>query len=271
MQIAFIGGGVMAGAIISGILGKGLVPPDAIRASDISEKRLTALREKYKINCTLSDNREASKGADVVILAVKPQTLGEVATGLNGQLQPEQLVLSIMAGVSIDTISQGLSHLPVVRIMPNIAAQIGKGVSLWTATDEVSERQREWTCSILSALGKVIYVTEEKYLDMATAISGSGPAYIFTIMGSLIKAAVNIGLPPDIAEELVLQTVSGSAQLAQVSDKNLTELRDMVTSPGGTTAEALLQLERGGLRALIAQAVSAAYHKAKLLGESTGK
>jgi len=150
--------------------------------------------------------------------------------------------------------------------MPNTPAQIGEGISVWAATDEVTEQQREWAGSILGVMGKEIYVDDEKYIDMATAVSGSGPAYLFLFVESLVDAAVHIGLPRQTAQEVVLQTVLGSGHLIQKSGKEPAELRRMVTSPGGTTAEALLRLEKGGFSELLLQAVSAAYDKAKRLG-----
>jgi len=215
----------------------------------------------------VSSNQLAVEKADVVVLAIKPQNLVEVMTELNGQLKPVQLVLSIIAGARIGTICLGLSHNCVVRAMPNTPAQIGEGMSVWAATPEVTEPQKGWAGSILGAMGKEIYVDDEKYIDMATAVSGSGPAYIFLFMESLVDAAVHIGLPHGMAQELVLETILGSGHFVQRSGKPLAELRRMVTSSGGTTAEALLQLEKGGFSELVKQAVSVAYNKAKRLGD----
>ena len=215
----------------------------------------------------MSSNLGALSGSDVVVLAIKPQNLVGVMAELSGQLEPAQLVLSIIAGARIDTLRRGLKHSCVVRAMPNTPAQIGEGMSVWTATDEVNEQQKAWASSILGAMGREIYVDDEKYLDMATAVSGSGPAYVFLFMESLVNAAVDIGLPQDIAQELVLGTVLGSGHFAQKSDKELAELRRMVTSPGGTTAEALLQFEKGKFADLVKRAVKAAYNKAKELGK----
>jgi len=265
MQIAFIGGGVMAEAIIRGILDKGLVEACDIVASDISTERLSYLKERYSI-VTTSDNRSAVKKAEVIILAVKPVILSEVMGGLKGSLTPEQLVLSIVAGATVDKICQGLDHKKVIRAMPNMPAQIGEGITMWTATGEVKEDDREKARSILGALGKVVFAQDEKYVDMATAVSGSGPAYVFAIIEALTDAAVHIGLPHDLAEELVLQTISGSTHLAQKSGRHPARLRNQVTSPGGTTAEGLFQLEEGGLRALLARAIIAGYEKSKALG-----
>ena len=265
MKITFIGGGVMGEAMLSAILDKGLSPSQAISVSDVDEARRRHLGEKYGV-AVMSNNRLAADKGDVVVLAIKPQNLAEVMAELNGQLKPTQLVLSIIAGARISSLRLGLNHNCVVRAMPNTPAQIGEGISVWTAAAEVTEQQKGWAGSILRTMGKEIYVDDEKYIDMATAVSGSGPAYIFLFVESLIDAAVDIGLPRDIAKELVLQTVLGSGHFIQKSGKPLAELRRMVTSPGGTTAEALLQLEKGKFSELLMQAVSAAYNKAKRLG-----
>ena len=266
MKIAFIGGGNMGEAMLSAILGKGLSLPLAISVSDVSEVRRRHLEQKYGV-AVMSNNRLAVDRGEVVVLAIKPQNLTEVMAKLNGQFKPTQLILSIIAGARIDTLCHGLNHNCVVRAMPNTPAQIGEGISVWTANAEVTEQQREWASSILGAMGREIYVDDEKYIDMATAVSGSGPAYFFLFVEALVDAAVNIGLPGEIAQELVLQTMLGSGHFIQRSGKQPDELRRMVTSPGGTTAEALLQLEKGGFANLVAQAVSAAYNKAKRLGE----
>ncbi len=266
MKIAFIGGGVMGEAMISGLISKGSAEPESIAVSDVDQTRLKALRERYGIRCT-ADNREAIRGKDIVVFSVKPQVLAEVTEGLRGVLQPEQLVLSIIAGARVETLSRQLGHNSIVRVMPNTPAQIGEGISVWTATEAVSQTQREAAQAILTALGKEIYVADEKYIDMATAVSGSGPAYVFLIIEALTDAAVHIGMPGEMASELVLQTILGSVRFAQISGKHPAELRDMVTSPGGTTAEGLFRLEDGGLRAILTEAVIAAYEKAKNLGE----
>lgn len=265
MNIAFIGAGVMAEAIISGVINSGSAKPEQITASDISHIRLTDVNSKYNIH-TIDSNQEAVKGKDVIVLSVKPQVFNQIADDLRGRIENDQLVLSIMAGVKIDTINMLLTHKAVVRVMPNTPAQIGKGISVWTATDTVRQHQKDTVKIILKALGKLIYVDDEKYIDMATALSGSGPAYVFMIVQSLIDAGVHIGLPRDIASELVMETILGSVTYAKESGKHLGELRDMVTSPGGTTAEGLLKLEEGELRAVLIQAVMAAYEKAQKLG-----
>lgn len=265
MKIAFIGGGNMGEAMLSAILEKGLSTPDAVGVGDVRGERRDHLHEKYGV-VVAEDNREVAGSGDIVVMAVKPQNLAEVMAELNGCLKPIQLVLSIIAGARINSLCQGLSHSRVVRAMPNTPAQVGAGISAWTATAEVTEEQREWVRAILGAMGKEIYFDDEKYLDMATAVSGSGPAYFFLLAESLVDAAVHIGLPRDAAEELVLQTMLGSAHLMRESGKTPAELRQNVTSPGGTTAQALNILEEGRFSDLIREAVRAAYNRAKELG-----
>jgi len=265
MKIAFIGGGNMGEAMLSAILDKGLATPESVSVSDISESRRQYLEQKYGVAVTGSNRLAVEKG-DIVVLAIKPQDLVEVMAELDGRLKQTQLVLSIIAGVRIDTLCRGLNHGCVVRVMPNTPAQIGEGISVWTATGEVTDQQKAWAGSILGAMGKEIYVDDEKYIDMATAVSGSGPAYFFLFIESLVEAGVHLGLPRDMTQELVLQTMLGSGHFVQRSDKEPSELRRMVTSPGGVTAEALLRLEEGQFTELVKQAVTAAYNRAKELG-----
>ncbi len=266
MNIGFIGGGVMGEAMVRGIINKGITTPNKIFVSDISAERRNLLEQKYRVTST-RDNQDILSKSDIVILAIKPQTLTEVMTHLKGHLSSQQLILSIIAGATMNTLQQGLNHEPIVRVMPNTPAQIGEGMSVWTASNQVNKEQMEMVRKILNTLGKELYVNDEKYLDMATAVSGSGPGYILLIMEAFIDAAVHIGFSRDVAQMLVMQTVLGTAKLAQQSDKHIAELRNMVTSPGGTTAEGLLTLEEGGLRALISNATIATLEKAKALGK----
>jgi pyrroline-5-carboxylate reductase len=265
MKIGFIGGGNMAEAILSAILVKKIAQTTDITVSDIAEARREYLCRRYQVTAT-SDNVAAVQDKDVIILAVKPQVLADVMAGLKGRLQPDQLVISIVAGKSIATISNGLEHKCVVRSMPNTPAQIGEGMTVWTASAEVSPRQRRCASSILGVMGLEIVMDNEKYLDMATAISGSGPAYVFLFVESFIAAAIKLGFSPDIAHKLVMQTLTGSAHLLQNSNKTPEELRKMVTSPGGTTAAAIAALEQGSFSDLVAQAARAAYDRAVQLG-----
>ena len=265
MRISFIGGGSMAEAMLSALLDKGINTAQDITVSDISEARCQHLKQQYNVAVTGS-NHQAVQAGEMVILAVKPQKLAEIMTELNGTLQPSQLVMSIIAGARINIICLGLDHHRMVRVMPNTPAQIGEGMSVWTATDEVTDNQKKAVSAVLGVMGKEIHVDDEQYIDMVTAISGSGPAYVFLFVESLVDAALEIGLPPEIVDELVLQTLLGSGYLVRKSDKSPAELRRMVTSPGGTTAEALKKLEEGGFHDLIKEAVKAAYKRAKQLG-----
>ncbi|MBI2857384.1 MAG: pyrroline-5-carboxylate reductase [Chloroflexi bacterium] len=265
MKVAFVGAGAMGEAMVSGILASKLTTPNAITVSDVSEARRQSLRQAYGVSA-VADNAQAAKGSDVVVLAIKPQNLKTVLAGLNGVLDPGQVVLSIVAGARVKDISAGLSHQAVVRAMPNMPAQVSRAATVWTATGETTEGQRSLVQGILKAIGSEYYVPDEKYVDMATAVSGSGPAYIFLVIEALTDAAVHIGMPRDLAERLVLDTVAGSAHAVQATGKHPAQLKNMVTSPGGTTAEALLELEQGGLRALFARAVISAYQKTVQLG-----
>ena len=265
MKITFIGGGNMGEAMLSAVLDKHLATVQSITVSDISPERRQYLEKQYDVAVT-DENRQAAAGADVVVLAIKPQNLAEVMAELKGTLAPEQLVLSIIAGARLDTICQGLGHRAVVRAMPNAPAQIGKGMTAWTTTEDVSGQQKELASSILGIMGHEIAVDSEDQIDMATAISGSGPAYLFLFVEALVDAAVQLGLSLEMAQELVLTTVLGSSRLIEESGREPAELRRMVTSPGGTTAEALRELEQGNFADLLARAVRAAYERAKQLG-----
>jgi pyrroline-5-carboxylate reductase len=267
MKIAFIGGGNMGEAIIGAMLEKKLCRPADIAVSDISESRRQYLKKQYGITVT-DDNREAVKGREVVVLAVKPQNIKEVLANLKGLLKSDQLILSIAAGVKISTISQGTGHRKVVRSMPNTPAQIGLGISGWTATKEVTGEQKKWARVILGAMGKEIYFDDEKYLDMVTAVSGSGPAYFYLFAESIIDGAVELGLKRQDAETLVLQTMLGAAHLMNKSDKTPAELRRNVTSKGGTTERAIEVFEKSDLAGIVKKAVRAACQRAKELGET---
>lgn len=255
----------MGEAILSRILERKLSTRETVFVSDVSEARRQYLEKIYHVNTT-DKNRSAAAVSEVILLAVKPQNLAPVMAELKGQLKPSQMVLSIIAGARIDTLRHGLSHNSIVRAMPNTPAQIGEGVTVWTATSDVNPKQKEWAQAILGSIGQEIFVDDEKYLDMATAVSGSGPAYFFLFVETLADAAVSIGLPREMAEKLVLQTMLGSGQLLKKSGKPPAELRRLVTSPGGTTAEAITAFEKGGFSELVRQAVTAAYEKAKQLG-----
>jgi pyrroline-5-carboxylate reductase len=263
MKIAFIGGGAMGEAMIRCVLTKKVAAREHLVVSDMSSARRELLTRDYRIS-VLADNREAVKDADLIVLAVKPQNLPQVMDEIKG-LERQQLALSIVAGATLSSICHGLNHSSVIRAMPNMPAQIGEGMTIWTATAQTAQKQRKLAQAVLGALGKETYVADEKYLDMATAIVGSGPAYVLLFIEAFIDAGVHIGLARDMAQDLVMQTVLGSTRTMEKTGKHPANLRNMVTSPGGTTTEALLELEKGGFRSLVIEAVAAAYKKAQRL------
>jgi pyrroline-5-carboxylate reductase len=265
-KIAFIGAGVMAEAIIAGLIREGIATPDQLNASEPRVDRGEELHTRYGLH-TFTDNREAVQHADIVILSIKPQRLDHVLSGLHDSLAPGVLVLSIVAGASIQKLTTGLNHATIVRAMPNTPAQIGEGVTVWTTSPSVSETQSAQTHEILSALGEEIYVEEEEFLDMATALSGSGPAYVFLFLEAMIDAGVHLGLPRRIAEKMVEQTLRGSVDYFAYTKMHPATLRNQVTSPGGTSAAALYYLEKAGFRTAISRAIWAAYERSQELGK----
>lgn len=265
VTIGFIGGGVMGEAMTRGVLTKKVVKPKHVIVSDVREDRVAELTERYGIRGTRS-NCEVAQEVDVLVLAVKPQVISRVLGELRGSVKATALVLSIAAGVPIRTIADGLAHAAVVRAMPNTPAQIGQGITVWTATPQVSAQQLAQTETILGAFGEHVQVDDESYLDMATALSGTGPAYVFLFMEALVDAGVHLGFSRHVAEKLVLQTMRGAVEYAAQAGRHLATLRNQVTSPGGTSAEAIYHLEKGGLRTVISRAVWAAYQRSVALG-----
>ena len=273
-RLAFIGCGVMAEAIIAGLLRKKLVGPEQIAGSHPRQARREEMHVKYGVEM-FENNRDAVSAASpespeassIVVLAVKPQRLHSVLQQLKGSLVKEQLVVSVVAGAKIETIAEELVHVSIVRTMPNTPAQIGEGVTAWTASAGVSEEQERQVCAMLEALGKAVRVENERQIDMATALSATGPTYIFLVMEALIDAGVHMGFSRHVAQELVHQMMLGSVLFARESHKHPAELRNMVTSPGGTSAEAIYQMEKGSLRTVLSKAVWSAFQKAELLGK----
>jgi pyrroline-5-carboxylate reductase len=264
-KIAFIGSGAMAEAMIKGLLERGLTTPGNIAGSEPFASRRAYMEKTYGIGTT-GDNREAAAAAPILILSVKPQVLPEVLQDLHGRLDPETLVISIVAGARIQTLADGLAHRRIVRSIPNTPAQVGKGMTVWTATPEVSEENRSQAQLILSALGDALHVRNEEYIDMATGLSGSGPGFVFLFIEALIDAGVHIGLSWADARRMVLQTIEGSVEILRRSEAHPAALRNQVTSPAGTTSAGLLELEKGRLRATVIQAVTAATRRSQELG-----
>jgi pyrroline-5-carboxylate reductase len=266
-RVAIVGAGVMAESMVAGLLSRKMIAPDQITASHPRAERRDQLARRFGIG-TVESNREAVEHGDLILLTVKPQVLTSVMKQLHGRLEPRQVAVSVIAGAPISMLSQGLGHDAIVRVMPNTPAQVGQGMSVWTTTPDVDDTQRARVKSVLGALGEELWVEEEKYVDMATALSGTGPTYVFLMMEALVDAGVHMGFPRRIAEQIVLQTVQGSVAFARDSGKHMAELRNMVTSPGGTSAEAIYQMEKGGMRTVLSRAVYAAYQRTLALANA---
>lgn len=269
-RIAFVGSGVMGEAMVKGMLSKGITSAEHIITSDPWKERLEYIGREYGVTVTPS-NTEAVHGADVVVLSIKPQSLPKVGEELHNRLGKEALVVSIIAGTRISTLRTKLFHDRIVRVMPNTPAQVGKGMSVWTATREVAPEQRRQTEMLLGAFGEQLQVEEEYFLDMATGLSGSGPGFIMLMLEAMIDAGVHMGFSRREAIQLVTQTFEGSVALLRATGSHPAELRNQVTSPGGTTAAGLYELEKDAMRATLSRAIFAAYRRSQELGEVSEK
>jgi len=268
-RITFIGAGNMAASLIGGLRAEGL---DAalIRASDPGAETRARVQAEHGIE-VLADNAEAIQGADVVVLAVKPQAMKAVCEALRPSLKPHQLVVSIAAGITCASLNNWLGEQPIVRCMPNTPALLRQGVSGLFATPQVSAEQRQQAQTLLSAVGKALWLEEEQQLDAVTAVSGSGPAYFFLLIEAMTAAGEKLGLPRDIASQLTLQTALGAAHMAVSSDVEAAELRRRVTSPAGTTEAAIKTFQAGGFEALVEKALGAAAHRSAEMAEQLGQ
>ncbi len=264
MRVGIVGAGVMAEAVIAGLLADRL-PHDQLVASHPRRDRREALEARYGIQL-LARNGDAVAGADIVVLAVKPQMLAAVMREIRPRMKAEQVVLSIVAGATLRTLSHGLGHAAVVRAMPNTPAQIRRGIAVWTASEACTARGRDLARAVLHALGEEKQVADEEFVAMATALSGTGPTYLFAVMEALIDAGVHLGFPRELAHDLVAATLVGSAEFAARSQLHPAQLRNEVTSPGGTSAAAIYELEKGRLRTVLSDAVWAAYRRTQELG-----
>ena len=256
-RLGIVGTGVMAEAMLDGLFAKSLVDPKRVICSHPREARRRELVERYGVNA-VEDNATVALESDIALLGIKPQVLPSVARELKGRFNNDQLIISVLAGATIKALHDGLQHPHIVRSMPNTPAQIGKGVTVWVATDSVTDAAKALVRQILGALGTEFEVHDERQVAMATALSGSGPTYTFLFLEALIDAGVHMGFPRHMAKELAVDTVVGAGLFAQQSEKHVAELRDMVTSPGGTSAEAMYELEAGRFRTVINDAVWAA-------------
>jgi pyrroline-5-carboxylate reductase len=266
MRVSIVGAGVMAEAMIAGLLADRAVAADRLVASHPRRDRREILAERHGIK-VVGKNAEALDGAEIVVLAVKPQMLASVMRELRAGLSDDQVVLSIVAGATLRTLSVGLRHEAVVRAMPNTPAQIRKGITVWAPSGSCSARQRDLARAVLRALGEEKEVADEAFVAMATALSGTGPTYLFAVMEALIDAGVHMGFPRELAHDLVVSTLIGSAEYAAQSELHPAQLRNLVTSPGGTSAAAIYELEKGRIRTVLSDAVWAAYRRTLELGE----
>ena len=269
-KMAFVGSGVMGEAMIKGLLTQNLTTPDCIVASDPWQERLEFIQATYGVGVT-GDNGVAVRGADIVVMSIKPQSLPKVGRDLHSKIHPDALVLSILAGTRIVTLQNKLFHDRIVRAMPNTPAQLGKGMTVWTPTSQVTPDQLRFTETILGAMGEQLQVEEEGFLDMATGLSGSGPGFVMLLIEAMIDAGVHMGFSRRDAEKMVLQTIEGSVALMRASGKHSAELKNQVTSPGGTTAAGLYELEKASIRATISDAIFAAYRRSQELGALSEK
>ncbi len=267
LTIAFIGAGNMARSLLSGLLAAGAAAP-RLRASDPDAARRDAMGDLGI--ATFDDNARAVDGADVVVLAVKPQVLGDVLDAL--PIGAGQLVVSIAAGVPVDALERWTPPgTPIVRCMPNTPALLGAGITGLFANTAVSDAQRASADSVLASAGRTLWVEEERLLDAVTGVSGSGPAYFFYLMESMIEAGVSLGLSRDAATTLTLETAYGAARMAREGDDPPQQLRANVTSPGGTTERALSILDAAGVRDTVGEAVAGAAARARELAEDIAR
>ncbi len=266
MQVAFIGGGNMATALIAGLLREGMTAGH-IRVVEHNEQAQQRLRNEFGVS-VVAQLDAATLAVDVIVLAVKPQQLPEVAAELAPMLTT-QVVVSIAAGIRVANLSSWLGNYPiVVRAMPNTPAMVGAGVTALFATPAVDAQQRLQASVVLEAAGSVVWLDEEQLMDAVTAVSGSGPAYVFLFMEAMQQAGMQLGLTADVARQLTLETFLGAAKLAANSSEDVAQLRARVTSKGGTTEQAILTMQAHAVPEAIVAAVHAAAQRAKTLGEA---
>ena len=263
MKIAVIGGGTMGVTFIRAVTNSGIVELSDLAVCEIDPERREWLQGEFDGLCVTGDLAEAVALSDAIYLSVKPQDLSTLHSVSGAE---SRLLVSILAGSTIKDVQASTGAERIVRAMPNTPAQIGKGFTAWTATDGVTAEERELVSRLLDAMGEQLYVPDESTIDKITAVSGSGPAYVFLIIEALINAAVNVGLRPDDARRMVLQTITGSSEFARQTGAHPASLKDMVTSPGGTTAAGLQVLEQRAVRSALIDAVAAAHQRAVELG-----
>jgi len=266
--IGFIGSGNMAEAIIKGVIASGMYQPQDIMASDVRQERLAAMASQYQIKTT-QNNDEVVQFARILMLCVKPQQIRPLLESIQGKTHPDTVVISIAAGITTDVLSKGLAGCQVIRVMPNTPAMVGQGAAAIFSAN-ASKQAVEHTVKLFSAVGRVVIVDKEELIDAVTAVSGSGPAYFFYLMEQMIEAGVRLGLSPEASSQLVLQTASGAALLAQNAantGQTPAQLRKNVTSPGGTTEAAIKTFTSRGMDGIIQSALTAAYDRSRQLSQ----
>lgn len=263
-RIGVLGAGVMGEALVSGMLRAKLVHPSHLMAADVRQSQIKFFQKKYKIQVP-HDNAELVEKCDVVILCIKPQDAGGVVKEIASSFSPAKMLVSIVAGMPLSFFEKALAKgVPVVRVMPNTPCQVGAGVSVLCGGTSATENHVKAAAEIFNCVGTT-HVADEKYLNAVTALSGSGPAYVFLFLEALTDAGVRVGLTRELAHELAFQTVAGSCELLKQTGQTPKELKDKVTSPGGTTITALSVLEKAGFRGHVIQAVVEAAQRAKEL------
>ena len=268
-RLAFIGGGNMARSLIGGLIARKLAP-SLVTVADPAAQQLSALHRDYGVR-TADSNNEAVAGADVVVLAVKPQQMRAVVTGIAASLSPTALIISVAAGIQASAIREWSDGAAVVRCMPNRPALEGCGMTALYANNEVSSTARALAEQILSAVGATLWVEQEAHMDVVTAVSGSGPAYFFLLIEMLEQAGVALGLSREVSRKLAIETAYGSGCMARTATDSPAVLREQVTSKGGTTEAALRHLEAQNVRDTFAQAVAAAARRSAELAAEFGK
>lgn len=266
-SIGFVGGGVMAEALIRGIINSGLMAGKDIWVSDPDEDRLQFLKESTGSNIARR-NQDLVKQVDILILAVKPQVIDEVLTDIKQQINSKHLVISFVAGIQTSHIEVYLGKVPVIRVMTNTACLVSEGASALSCGSYATKEHMEKTEAIFSSVGQVVTVKEE-LLDAVTGLSGSGPAYMYVILEALIDAGVRVGLPRKVAAALTTQTMLGAAKMVLETGEHPGRLKDMVITPGGTTAAGMYALEDGGLRVTLMNAVMAATEQSKCMSNGS--
>jgi pyrroline-5-carboxylate reductase len=265
-RIAFLGSGVMAEVMIRGLLTHELASPERIWAAGPRPERAAQLAREHGVRAT-TDNLEAVAGADLIVLSVKPGTLGKLLRQIRGSLRDDQVVMSIVAGVRTAAIGKALGRAAIVRCVPSLPCRIGRGLTVWTATPEVPGEARETVRSLLRTLGREVYLPDEAQVDRATAAYGTGPALLAQFVKSLEDAAVYLGEPRGLAREMLLETILGTAEMLRASGRPPTELIDEIASPGGITSRALHELSQGRFVAVLTEAVVAAYERTLEIGD----